>query len=64
MWIGAVATLERHVATCKFILFSCPKQCKKTVKCFMRKDLDKHLKEDCPNRDHTCIVERRVHMLI
>ena len=55
--MGTVATLEEHVATCSFALLLCPKQCKYSfgqVKCFMRRDLDKHLKEDCPNRIHTC----------
>ena len=56
-WIGTIATQEEHVATCEFALLPCPKQCKDgngEVKCFMRKHLDNHLKEDCPNRDHTC----------
>ena len=56
-WVGAVGTLEEHVATCKFTLLPCPKECKDDsdkVKQFMRKDLDKHLKEDCPNRDYSC----------
>ena len=55
--MGTVASLEEHLAKCEFTLLPCPKQCKYTfgqVKCFMRKDLNKHLKEDCPNRDYTC----------
>ena len=55
--MGTVATLEEHVATCEFTLLPCPKQCKddnSEVKSFMRKNLHKHLKKDCPNRDHTC----------
>ena len=56
-WVGTVGTLEEHVATCKLTLLPCPKECKDDsdkVKQFMRKDLDKHLKEDCPNRDRSC----------
>ena len=56
-WVGTVGTLEEHVAMCKFTLLPCPKECKNDsdkVKQFMRKDLDKHLEEDCPNRDYTC----------
>ena len=39
------------MATCEFTLVPCPKQCKDK---FMRKDLNKHLKNNCPNRDHKC----------
>ena len=57
-WVGTVGTLEEHVAMCKFTLLPCPKGCKyydrDKVKQFMRKDLDKHLEEDCPNRDYSC----------
>ena len=49
--------LEKHVATCGFILVPCPKQCKEdndAVKCLLKKDLEEHLETDCPNRDHEC----------
>ena len=45
------------MATCKFTLIHCPKRCKdhgNKVKQFMRKNLDKHLKKDCSNRDYSC----------
>ena len=45
------------MATCEFTLVPCPKQCKddnNEVKCFKRKDLDTHLKNECPNRDYKC----------
>ena len=54
-WVGTVGTLE-HLATCEFTLLPCPKECKddnNKVKVFMRKNIDKHLK-DCPNRSCTC----------
>ena len=56
-WVGTVATLDEHVATCEFTLIPCPKQCKdenSKVKRIIRKNLDTHLKEDCPNRDYAC----------
>ena len=45
------------MATCVFTLLPCPKECiedSHKVKQFMRKDLDKHLERDCPNRDYSC----------
>ena len=57
--MGTVGTLEEHVATCDFTLLPCSKGCTSTrefghIKEFLRKDLDKHLKKDCPNRDYSC----------
>ena len=48
-WVGTVGALEKHVATCGFTLVPCPKLCKNDsdeVNHFIRKDLDKHLKND------------------
>ena len=45
------------MAKCKFTLVVCPKECKddnNEIAHFMRKDLDKHLENDCPNRDYKC----------
>jgi TNF receptor-associated factor 4 len=53
-WEGTVGTWDKHVTTCKFALVPCPKDCKTEVDNFMRKDLDNHLQEHCPNRDYTC----------
>ena len=56
-WVGTVGTLEEHVATCKFTLLPCPKECKDgsdKVKQFMRQVLDTHLQRHCPNRDYSC----------
>ena len=52
--MGTVGTLKAHVAMCEFTLVPCPKKCKNKITHFMRKDLDKHLKNDCPNRDYEC----------
>ena len=56
-WVGTVGTIEKHVATCGFILVPCPKQCKddnNEVKCFTRKEVDDHLQNDCPKREYEC----------
>ena len=56
-WKGTVGTLEAHVATCKYTSIPCPKQCKddkNKIMQFMRKDLEEHLENDCPNRVHKC----------
>ena len=56
-WVGTVGTLEEHVATCKFTLLPCPKECKDdsyNIRQFMRKNLSNHLKKNCPNRDYSC----------
>ena len=56
-WKGTVGTLADHLKTCGFTMLPCSKECKDEdgkVNCFMRKDLDQHLAEDCPNRDYEC----------
>ena len=56
-WEGTVGTLEAHVDTCSFALVPCTNKCKDhndDIIHFMRKSLNKHLKNDCPNRDHKC----------
>ena len=50
-WEGTVDTFQGHVATCEFMPVPCPKQCEKYV---IRRDLDTHLKIDCPFRDFEC----------
>ena len=49
--------LEKHMVACKFSLIPCPKKCKDasgSIKSFMRRDLEKHMELDCPNRDFEC----------
>ena len=56
-WVGTVGTLDPHIATCQFTPVPCPKQCKKndgSIQLTMRKDLQKHLKVKCSNRDYEC----------
>ena len=56
-WEGTVAMLDKHLSTCGVTLIPCPKQCKDAsgeVKCLTRKDLEHHLKRECPHRDYKC----------
>ena len=55
-WGGTVGTLEEHVTTCDFTSVPCPKDCKRNniIQIIMRKDLEKHLKKECMNREHEC----------
>lgn len=56
-WKGTVGTLETHVAACDFTMLPCPKKCKgddSKPKQIMRKDIDNHVKDKCPNRDYKC----------
>ena len=45
------------MATCGFALVPCPKQCKDdndAVMSLLKKDLEEHLRTDCPSRNHKC----------
>ncbi len=55
-WEGTVGTLEEHVGVCQFTLVPCPKECKDDngILKIMRRDLQQHLMEECPNRDYSC----------
>ncbi len=41
---------------CQFTLVPCPKECKDDngIQKIMRRDLQQHLMEECPNRDYSC----------
>lgn len=56
-WEGTLGTLEQHLATCNFAEVPCPKECKNgaVVRCVSRRDLDRHLRDNCPNRDYRCL---------
>lgn len=44
--------LDVHIATCKYTMVPCPKECRDAnddLNFFMKKDIDRHIKEDCPN---------------
>ena len=51
-----VGTLDEHVALCKFTPVPCPHHCKEKYKItlHMRKDLDHHVNNECPNREYKC----------
>ena len=56
-WKGTVGMLAGHLTTCEFIPMLCPKNCKNAngeITCFIKSELEKHLAEDCPNRDYKC----------
>ena len=57
-WVGELRSLEGHLTSCDFTLLSCPNKCHmggsgKMVK-LLRKDMDKHTKEECPRRQYEC----------
>ena len=48
-----IDTLEEHMAVCQFTPVPCPKQCEDTI-LLLRKDLNHHIHNECPNRDCEC----------
>ena len=50
---GTLGTLEEHMAVCQFTPVPCPKQCDDMV-LLLRKDLDYHINNECPNRNYKC----------
>ena len=55
-WVGELQSLEYHLTTCGFTFVHCTNQCmedKKEVR-ILRRDLDQHLKNECPNRQYQC----------
>ena len=54
-WKGTVGMLADHLVTCGFTLTPCPNSCDNEQDGkVMKKDLEQHLAEDCPNRDYEC----------
>ena len=56
-WVGTVDKLWIHLDICDFALLSCPNDCEddsNIFRRFLRKDLGKHVEEDCPNRHYKC----------
>lgn len=55
-WVGTVDTIDDHVAECEYTPVLCPNKCNEeygTV-LILRKDLEGHLRNECPNRKHEC----------
>ena len=56
-WEGTIGTLNEHTARCPFALVPCPEGCVNNwmrVNSFMRRDLHRHVVQDCPMRDYMC----------
>ena len=51
-WIGTVGTLDKHKALCGYAKVPCPKEC--GCNDLLKKELDFHLRNECPNRDYSC----------
>ena len=59
-WVGELCSLDKHLAICGFTLLPCPNECHqgggnvlKVVE-LLRKDVEKHTKEECPRRQYMC----------
>ena len=55
-WVGEFRSLDDHFKTCEYILLRCTNECtNNTSKVYvLRRDLDHHLKNECPNRQYQC----------
>ncbi len=51
-WIGTVETLDKHKVLCSYAEVPCPKEC--GCNDLLKKELDFHLRNECPNRDYSC----------
>ena len=52
--MGELRSLEDHLQLCDYTKLPCPNQCKTVTILIFRKDLLKHLNDECPRRQHTC----------
>ena len=54
-WIGELKQLEEHLdiaeGDCMYVTVDCPQNCENQVQ---KLNMDKHIKEECPNRNYTC----------
>ena len=55
-WVGELRSLDDHLTTCGYALLSCPNKCMENNEevRILRRDLDNHLKNKCPNRQYQC----------
>ena len=55
-WIGELQSLDNHLTTCGYALLRCTNKCtNKTEEVYvLRRDMDNHLKNMCPNRQYQC----------
>ena len=55
-WMGELRSLDYHLTKCGYALLRCTNQCmedEKEVR-ILRRNLDHHLKDKCPNRQYQC----------
>ena len=50
-WVGELGSLQAHLKTCECVTLFCTNKCEKKMK---RRELDKHLLNECPLREYQC----------
>ena len=61
-WKGELRSLDNHLTTCEYALLRCTNKCTDTMEFdlfaeevyVLRRDMDNHLKNTCPNRQYQC----------
>ena len=55
-WVGELRSLDDHLTTCGYALLRCTNECMENDEevRMLRRDLDQHLKNKCPNRQYQC----------
>ena len=55
-WVGELRSLDDHLKMCGHALIRCTNECMENDNelRILRRDLDQHLKDKCPNRQHQC----------
>ena len=55
-WVDELRSLDEHLASCDFTLLPCPNKCRNGDKVvqLLRKDMQRHTKEECPRRQYKC----------
>ena len=55
-WVGELQYLNEHLDNCGFTLLPCPNECNRgdTVIQLFRRDLERHIREECPRRQYEC----------
>ena len=52
-WIDELRLLDDHLTACDYTFLSCPNECEDGDK-ILRKDMEKHITEECPRRQYVC----------
>ena len=61
-WTGELRSLDNHLTTCGYALLRCTNKCTNNTNFYLfpeevyvlRRDMDNHLKNTCPNRQYRC----------